>query len=70
MGTGAQESTLHGLAMLGGWPGAWIAQHAWRHKSRKASFLAAFWAAVVMNLMALTALVLSGGDPLRLLLGR
>jgi uncharacterized membrane protein YsdA (DUF1294 family)/cold shock CspA family protein len=66
----AQESTLHGLAMLGGWPGAWIAQHAWRHKSRKASFLAAFWVAVVMNLVALTALVLSCGDPLRLLLER
>jgi len=65
-----QESTLNGMALLGGWPGAWIAQHAWRHKSRKASFLAAFWVAVVMNLVALTALVLSGGDPLRLLLER
>jgi len=65
-----QESTLNGLALLGGWPGAWIAQHAWRHKSRKESFLAAFWVAVVMNLGALTALVLSGGDPLRLLFDR
>ena len=65
-----QESTLNGMALLGGWPGAWIAQHAWRHKSRKESFLAAFWVAVVMNLAALTALVLSGGDPLRLLLER
>jgi uncharacterized membrane protein YsdA (DUF1294 family)/cold shock CspA family protein len=65
-----QESTLNGLALLGGWPGAWIAQHAWRHKSRKESFLAAFWAFVVMNLVALTVLVLSGGDPLRLLVDR
>ena len=62
-----QESTLNGLAMLGGWPGAWIAQRAWRHKSRKESFLAAFWVAVVVNLAALTALVLSGGDLVRLL---
>lgn len=44
-----QESTLNGLAMLGGWPGNWIAQRAWRHKSRKGSFLAAFWLAVVVN---------------------
>jgi uncharacterized membrane protein YsdA (DUF1294 family)/cold shock CspA family protein len=65
-----QESTLNGMALLGGWPGAWIAQHAWRHKSRKASFLTVFWMAVVMNLVALTALVLSSGDPLRLLLDR
>jgi len=65
-----QESTLNGLALLGGWPGAWIAQHAWRHKSRKESFLAGFWVAVVMNLVALTALVLSGGDLTRLLLDR
>lgn len=65
-----QESTLNGLAMLGGWPGAWIAQHAWRHKSRKESFLAAFWLAVVLNLVALTALVLSSGDLLLLLGGR
>jgi uncharacterized membrane protein YsdA (DUF1294 family)/cold shock CspA family protein len=62
-----RESTLNGLAMLGGWPGAWIAQRAWRHKSRKESFLAAFWVAVFVNLAALAVLVLSGGDLVRLL---
>jgi uncharacterized membrane protein YsdA (DUF1294 family)/cold shock CspA family protein len=56
------ESTLNGLAMLGGWPGAWIAQYAWRHKSRKASFQSAFQVAVVMNLVALTAFIYRGGD--------
>jgi uncharacterized membrane protein YsdA (DUF1294 family)/cold shock CspA family protein len=65
-----QESTLNGLALLGGWPGAWIAQHAWRHKSRKESFLAAFWVAVVLNLVALAALVVSRGDLVRLLADR
>ncbi len=62
-----QESTLNGLAMLGGWPGAWIAQRAWRHKSRKESFLSAFWVAVVLNLAALTMLIVSGGDLVRLM---
>lgn len=61
------EDTLNGLAFLGGWPGAWIAQHAWRHKSRKESFQAMFHVAVVLNLVALTVLVLSGGDVPRLL---
>jgi uncharacterized membrane protein YsdA (DUF1294 family)/cold shock CspA family protein len=63
------EDTLNGLAFLGGWPGAWIAQHAWRHKSRKQSFQAMFQVAVVLNLVALTVFVLSGGDVLRLLRG-
>jgi len=61
------EDTLNGLAFLGGWPGAWIAQHAWRHKSRKQSFQAMFRVAVVLNLVALTVFVLSGGDVLSLL---
>lgn len=30
-----QESTLHGLSLLGGWPGALIAQQVLRHKSKK-----------------------------------
>jgi uncharacterized membrane protein YsdA (DUF1294 family) len=32
------ESTLNGIALVDGWPGGWIAQHAWRHKSRKTAF--------------------------------
>jgi uncharacterized membrane protein YsdA (DUF1294 family) len=44
-----QESTLNGLALLGGWPGGWIAQYAWRHKSRKTSYQVAFWAATLVN---------------------
>lgn len=59
-----QESTLNGLALLGGWPGAWIAQHAWRHKSRKASFLAAFWAAALTNVGAFGYLVVFGLESL------
>lgn len=43
------ESTLHLLGLAGGWPGALIAQRMLRHKSRKRSFLVAFWATVVLN---------------------
>lgn len=37
------ERTLHLLALLGGWPGAWLAQKVWRHKFRKRRFQAVFW---------------------------
>ena len=48
-----KESTLHLLALLGGWPGAFIAQRMFRHKSRKPSFQARFMVTVVMNCVAL-----------------
>ena len=44
-----KESTLHTLALIGGWPGALIAQQTMRHKSRKDAFQFAFWATVVLN---------------------
>jgi len=45
------ENTLHGLALLGGWPGALLAQQVLRHKSSKASFRQAFWATVGLNVL-------------------
>ena len=47
------ESTLHALELLGGWPGALIAQRVMRHKTRKASYRMGFWMAVVANCAAL-----------------
>jgi uncharacterized membrane protein YsdA (DUF1294 family)/cold shock CspA family protein len=47
-----QESTLHLLGLLGGWPGALVAQRLLRHKSTKQSFQAAFWVTVVVNCCA------------------
>lgn len=52
------ESTLHGLALLGGWPGAWLAQQMLRHKSSKATFRAAYWATVIANCAGLAAWVI------------
>lgn len=47
------EASLHLLSLLGGWPGALIAQAQFRHKTAKASFQAVFWVCVVFNLLAL-----------------
>jgi uncharacterized membrane protein YsdA (DUF1294 family)/cold shock CspA family protein len=44
------EGTLHWLSVVGGWPGALIAQQTLRHKSKKQSFRSAFWVTVVLNL--------------------
>jgi uncharacterized membrane protein YsdA (DUF1294 family) len=49
------ERTFHLLALLGGWPGAVIAQRWFRHKSRKVPFLIAFWAVVVLHVAVVVA---------------
>lgn len=43
------ESTLLLLGFLGGWPGAILAQLAFRHKTSKQRFRLQFWASVVLN---------------------
>ncbi|MEL7668339.1 MAG: DUF1294 domain-containing protein [Actinomycetota bacterium] len=47
------ESTLHVLALLGGWPGALVAQQALRHKTRKQPFRTIFWLTVLVNCIVL-----------------
>lgn len=47
------EATLHWLSVLGGWPGALVAQQTLRHKSKKQSFRTAFWFTVGVNCLAL-----------------
>jgi uncharacterized membrane protein YsdA (DUF1294 family) len=37
------ESRLHLVEFLGGWPGAFLAQRALRHKSSKVSYQVDFW---------------------------
>lgn len=48
-----KESTLHLLALGGGWPGALVAQQVLRHKSAKTEFRAVFWLTVLLNVAAL-----------------
>ena len=59
-----KESTLHTLALVGGWPGALIAQQVLRHKSRKDAFQFAFWATVVLNCAVLAWLFTTEGGAL------
>lgn len=54
------ESNLHLADLLGGWPGALIAQQQFRHKTIKQSFQSVFWVTVVANLVAVGWLVSSG----------
>jgi uncharacterized membrane protein YsdA (DUF1294 family) len=46
------ESTLHLLALAGGWPGAILAQQWLRHKSSKLAFRIVFWCTVALNMGA------------------
>lgn len=47
------ENTLHLFELCCGWPGALLAQQAFRHKTRKGSYQFVFWLAVLANLGAL-----------------
>ena len=47
------ENVLHMLGLLGGWPGAALAQKTMRHKTQKRSFQVAFWITVALNCAAL-----------------
>lgn len=43
------ERTLHLLAFLGGWPGAWLGQYQFRHKTQKVTFRLVFWIVVILH---------------------
>ena len=58
------ESTLHVLALSGGWPGALIAQRFFRHKTKKQPFRAIFWFTVIANGVALAWFIYEAPAPL------
>ncbi|MNM87212.1 hypothetical protein D3C81_993870 [compost metagenome] len=45
------------IALLGGWPGALLAQGLFHHKTSKRSFQRVFWATVVINILGIIALI-------------
>ena len=44
-----KESTLHTFELLGGWPGAFLAQRMLHHKNRKVSYQVEFFILLVIN---------------------
>lgn len=43
------EKILHASELLGGWPGALVAQQLFRHKTRKLSYQLVFWGIVLAH---------------------
>jgi uncharacterized membrane protein YsdA (DUF1294 family) len=54
------EFTLHFLEAIGGWPGAFLAQHWFRHKISKLSYQIAFWLIVLVYQLAGVDFLLGG----------
>lgn len=46
------EIQLHTLELLGGWPGAFIAQRLFHHKTKKKSFQSMFWLMLFLQIAA------------------
>ncbi|TVP14833.1 DUF1294 domain-containing protein [Shewanella sp. KCT] len=64
-----QESSLHLLSLLGGWPGAMLGQQHLRHKSSKRAFRVVLWLTMIINLTLLGALLSPKGQALLTQLG-
>lgn len=45
------ENTLLLVGLIGGWPGAIVAQQLLRHKTKKLSFRTRFWTSVIVNVV-------------------
>lgn len=43
------EKSLQLWALVGGWPGALLAQQMFRHKSQKRAFIVVLWLAIMIN---------------------
>ncbi|WP_150104310.1 DUF1294 domain-containing protein [Shewanella sediminis] len=59
-----KESTLQLMALIGGWPGALLAQRWLRHKSQKMSFRITLWLMIALNNGTLLWLLSSKGQTL------
>ena len=52
------ENSLHLAELLGGWPGALLAQRGLRHKCSKPSYQSVFWTIVLLYQLAAADLLL------------
>jgi uncharacterized membrane protein YsdA (DUF1294 family)/cold shock CspA family protein len=55
------ETVLLLLGLVGGWPGAILAQEFFRHKTRKGTFRYLFWMTVAINMAAFVQINVLGG---------
>lgn len=62
------EGSLHMAELLGGWPGAFLAQRTLRHKCSKMGYQVVFWSIVILHQLAALA-VLFDHHLIRALLG-
>ncbi|NQT39092.1 MAG: DUF1294 domain-containing protein [Planctomycetes bacterium] len=53
-----RERTLHVLALLGGWPGAALAQRVFFHKTQKLIFRLKYWVIVGLHVLLVLPAVL------------
>lgn len=51
------ESTLLLSALVGGWPGAWLARQLFRHKTVKQAFVKTLWGCTFLHLLLLLCVV-------------
>lgn len=56
------EKVLHATELLGGWPGALLAQQVFRHKTRKLSYQVVFWMIVLLHELFWMDRVVLGGN--------
>ncbi|SER17384.1 Uncharacterized membrane protein YsdA, DUF1294 family [Pseudomonas sp. NFACC02] len=56
------EKRLHAAELLGGWPGALVAQQVFRHKTRKLSYQAVLWLVVLLHELFWIDQLLVGGN--------
>lgn len=56
------ENTLHSFSLMGGWPGALLAQRFFHHKSRKRSFQLIFIMTITLNITFVSVYTVSGLD--------
>jgi len=56
------EKLLHATELLGGWPGALVAQQVFRHKTRKVSYQTVFWLIVLAHQLFWIDRLLLGGN--------
>jgi uncharacterized membrane protein YsdA (DUF1294 family)/cold shock CspA family protein len=69
-GRRTSELTLHLISLVGGWPGALLAQQVLRHKTVKKEFRRGYWFTVAINCaVGIWLITPTGATVLRLLLG-